>query len=130
MHNSVYSAKKRPKNLDLLSFRFPISAIMSIGHRAAGVVLFLSLPYFLYLLQLSLQSETGFLLAKAELSEPWIKLIGLILLWALAHHFFAGIRFFLLDLDIGITKESAQKSAMLVMICGFLVFVISFFLLI
>ena len=130
MHNSVYTAKKRPKNLDLLSFRFPISAIMSIGHRAAGIVLFLSLPYFLYLLQMSLQSEAGFLQAKAELHEPWIKLIGLILLWALAHHFFAGIRFFLLDLDIGITKESAQKSAILVLISGFLVFIIASFLLI
>ena len=130
MQNSVYSEKKRPKNLDLLSFRFPMSAIMSVGHRAAGIILFLSLPYFLYLLQLSLQSEAGFLQAKIELQEPWIKFIGLTLLWALAHHFFAGIRFFLLDLDIGISKEMAQKSAILVMIMGFLVFVIFSFLLI
>ena len=107
-----------------------MSAIMSVGHRAAGIVLFLSLPYFLYLLQLSLTNETGFELAKAELQEPWVKLIGLILVWALAHHFIAGIRFFLLDLDIGIDKRVAQKSAIIVMVTGFLTFIFFVLLLI
>lgn len=120
----MHPTGKRPKNLDLLSVKFPMSAIMSVGHRAAGVVLFLSLPYFLYLLQLSLTNEAGFALAKAELQEPWIKLIGLVLVWALAHHFIAGIRYFLLDLDIGIEKSMAQKSAVVVLLAGFLIFVI------
>jgi len=120
----MLTTRKRPKNLDLLSVKFPMSAVMSVGHRAAGIVLFLSLPYFLYLLQLSLTNETGFELAKAELQSPWIKLFSLMLIWALAHHFIAGIRYFFLDLDIGIDKAMAQKSAIIVMVTGFLIFAI------
>lgn len=120
----MHSTRKRPKNLDLLSIKFPMAAIMSVGHRAAGIVLFLSLPYFLYLLQLSLTNETGFALARAELQGPWVKLIGLVLIWALAHHFIAGIRYFLLDMDIGLERSVAQKSAVMVMVAGFLIFLI------
>lgn len=127
MHHTMHTKKSRPKNLDLLSIKFPMSAIMSVGHRAAGIVLFLSLPYFLYLLQLSLSNESGFLQASQELQAPWIKIIGLIMIWALAHHFIAGIRYFLLDLDIGITKEKAQQSSVIVMVLSFLVAVISSF---
>lgn len=126
----MQTSSKRPKNLDLLSVKFPMSAVMSIGHRAAGIVLFLSLPYFLYLLQLSLTNETGFAMARAELQGPWVKIISLMLVWALTHHFFAGIRYFLLDLDIGIDKSMAQKSAIIVMVTGFLVFVVFALLLI
>ncbi|MDX2503026.1 MAG: succinate dehydrogenase, cytochrome b556 subunit [Gammaproteobacteria bacterium] len=118
----MYKARIRPKNLDLLSVKFPMAAIMSVGHRAAGIVLFLSLPYFLYLLQLSLTNETGFALARAELQGPLVRLVCLLLIWALAHHFIAGIRYFLLDLDICIDRKMAQKSAVIVMVSGFLVF--------
>lgn len=116
--------KNRPKNLNLLSVKFPMSAIMSVGHRAAGILLFLLLPYILYFLQISLINEAGFEQAKTQFQSPAIKILGLIIIWALAHHFFAGIRFFLLDLDIGIDKSQAQKSAVLVMIAGFMTFVI------
>lgn len=127
--NSGYQKKARPKNLNLLSVKFPMSAIMSVGHRAAGILLFLSLPYFLYLLQISLTNEAGFALVKAEIQGPVVKLFGLIIIWSLAHHFFAGIRFFLLDLDIGIDKKWAQKTAVLVMAAGFLVFAVFSFIL-
>ena len=122
MHHARELLNKRPKNLNLLTVKFPMSAILSVGHRAAGILLFLSLPYFLYLLQMSLSHEAGFAFAKAELRGPVIKLFGLLVIWALAHHFFAGIRYFLLDVDIGIDKNQAQKTAVLVMIAGFLVF--------
>jgi len=124
MQHSSQLSDKRPKNLNLLTVKFPMSAIMSVGHRAAGILLCFCLPYFLYLLQMSLANEAGFALAKAQLQQPLVKLFGFIMLWALAHHFFAGIRYFLLDLDIGIDKNQAQKTAVLVMASGFLVFAI------
>lgn len=117
--------KKRPKNLNLLSVKFPMAAVMSVGHRAAGVLLFVALPYFIYIFQLSMTSESGFIQAKSALDGPIVKLFCLISIWALAHHFFAGIRYFLLDVDIGIEKQWAQKSAVLVMVLGFAVFVLS-----
>ena len=128
-HSAVRSTKSRPKNLNLLSVRFPLSAIMSVGHRAAGMLLFLALPWFLYLLQLSLSGESGFLQVKNDLNSIWLKLIILVFIWALAHHFIAGIRYFLLDLDIGIERQTAQKSALLVMILGVLLTAIAAFFL-
>ncbi len=129
IHSAVRSAKSRPKNLNLLTVRFPLSAVMSVGHRAAGILLFLALPYFLYLLQLSLSGESGFLQVKNDLNNIWLKLVLLVFIWALAHHFVAGIRYFLLDLDIGIERQTAQKSALLVMILGVLVTAIAAFFL-
>ncbi len=124
MNDFKKQIKKRPKNLNLLSVKFPMSAVMSVGHRAAGVLLFISIPYFIYVFQLSLSDETGFLQAKTELNSPLVKLFLLIFIWALAHHFLAGIRFLLLDLDIGIEKKWAQKTAVLVIASGFIIFLI------
>ena len=122
---------KRPKNLNLLTVKFPMSAIMSVGHRAAGVFLFLLIPYVLYLLQLSLHNEADFLSVKAQLQNPLFKLFSFIVLWSLVHHLLAGIRYFLLDFDVGIEKQIAQKSALMVMVAGFvisLIFALLFFL--
>jgi succinate dehydrogenase / fumarate reductase cytochrome b subunit len=115
---------RRPKNLNFFTIKFPMSAIMSVGHRAAGILLFFSLPYYLYLLQLSLSDEAGFILAKELLQQPLDQFMGLMLSWALIHHFLAGIRYFFLDFDLGIKKNQAQNSAMGVMISGFLVFLL------
>ncbi len=129
VHSAVRTAKNRPKNLNLLSVRFPLSAVMSVDHRASGILLFLALPYFLYLLQLSLSGENGFLQVKNNLNSTWLKMLMLVFIWALAHHFIAGIRYFLLDMDIGIERQTAQKSALLVMILGVLVTAIAAFFL-
>ena len=125
MHSLDTRIKKRPKNLDLLSVKFPMSAVMSVGHRAAGILLFLSLPYFITIFQLSLFNEEGFMQAKSELQGPLAKIFFLIAIWALAHHFLAGIRYLLLDVDIGIEKKWAQKTAVLVMVSGFIIFSIA-----
>ena len=112
----------RPKNLDLTSIKFPVAAIMSVGHRASGILLFLATPYFLYLLQLSLTSETGFHLALQALHGPVVKIIGIAFIWGLVHHMLAGIRYFLLDLDIGLDKHTAQRSALVVIVSGIIIF--------
>jgi len=116
--------EKRPKNLNLLSVKFPMSAVMSVGHRAAGILLFLLLPYLLYLLQLSLNNETDFLLVKEQLQSPMAKFFSLIIIWSLVHHFLAGIRYFLLDIDVGIEKHLAQKTAVFVMAGSFIIVIL------
>ena len=40
------------------------------------------------------------------------------LIWALLHHLLAGVRFLLLDLDIGVDRQSARASAFTVILSG------------
>jgi succinate dehydrogenase / fumarate reductase cytochrome b subunit len=48
--------------------------------------------------------------------NPFVKLILSGLVWAYLHHFCAGIRFLLLDVHVGVDKESSVKSARMVLI--------------
>ncbi len=106
--------KKRPKNLDLTTIRLPLPGKVSILHRVSGAGLFLCLPVILWLFSASLTSPETFAVFKGVLSNLFAKIIVAGLIWAYIHHFCAGIRFLLLDLHIGIEKESARKSAAVV----------------
>lgn len=115
---------KRPKNLNLLKIRMPVTAVVSILHRVSGIVLFLSIPYVVWLLSQSITSQAGFNYVLNVFSTDCGKLINVILLWAIVHHFFAGIRFLLLDIDIAISREATIKMAWLVNILVFVTLVL------
>ena len=42
--------------------------------------------------------------------------VQILLLWSIAHHFFAGIRFLLIDAEIGVEKSQAKLGAWLVLL--------------
>ena len=42
--------------------------------------------------------------------------VQILLLWSLAHHFFAGIRFLLIDAEIGVDKSQARFGSWLVLL--------------
>jgi succinate dehydrogenase / fumarate reductase cytochrome b subunit len=109
---------RRPVFLNLLQIRLPPAGIMSIGHRASGVVLVLCIPLLASLFGESLRGPTGFADSAQLLSGGWTRLLLLVLTWALLHHLFAGIRHLLLDLDIGMDKPVARQSAWVVMIAA------------
>jgi succinate dehydrogenase / fumarate reductase cytochrome b subunit len=89
----------------------PLAAYISILHRISGFVIFLMLPVLLYLLDQSLLSEDTYMYLKGFL-EPWYaKVVLLGLSWAYLHHFCAGIRHLVMDLHIGLDKDSARRSA-------------------
>ena len=108
------TTENRPRFLNLLQIRMPIGAVASIAHRVSGVLLFLILPAAVFLLELSVRGPEGFDQARAMLRGPLAQLLGLVLAWALLHHLLAGIRFLLLDLEIGIERKQARRSAWLV----------------
>lgn len=110
--------KNRPVYLDLKQFRFPIAAIMSVGHRASGVLMILAIPFLAYILDLSLAGADGFAAVKTILDSLFIKLVLFVVLWAMLHHLLAGIRFLLIDFDMGVEKEIATKSAQAVMVAA------------
>ncbi len=108
----------RPVNLNLLHISQPVTAITSIAHRLSGVLLFLSIPFFIWMLERSLQSPQGFQQITTLFDSIFVKLFTLLIAWSVAHHFFAGIRFLLLDFEIGISLASARKSALIVNVLG------------
>lgn len=111
--------KKRPefRNIhvsQIVGYRLPAPGMVSIMHRVSGVLMFVLLWFALWLLELSLTSESSFLRLREFAGQWWAKLILLGLIWALLHHLLAGIRYLVLDLHIGIEKEAAVKNALAV----------------
>lgn len=111
--------KQRPKYYDLNLAHLPPPGLVSIFHRISGALLFLPvIPALLYLMQSTLGSEAGWLQWKRVLSDPAAKGVVLAFVWLYAHHFFAGIRYLLLDMHVGVAKEPARASAKLVFALG------------
>lgn len=114
------ASKPRPqfRNIgitDLMAYRLPMAGKVSILHRVSGALLFLCLPGLIALFAMSFSSETGFNAMSTVVGFPLVKLILLVLIWGYLHHFCAGIRYLVLDMHIGVDKESAAKSASLVL---------------
>ena len=107
--------KVRPKNLDLLTIRFPLPAIVSILHRISGVVLFILIPVFIALFQYSL-TYTGFEHLQAIFHTPLAKFLLWLVLLPFVYHLVAGIRHLLTDMHIGTTLAGGRLSSQAVFI--------------
>ena len=104
----------RPVYLNLIKIRLPLAGIVSFAHRISGVLLFLFLPFSVYLLDMSVHSEESFSAVKQLLDQPLMLAVQMLVLWSIAHHFFAGIRFLLIDAEIGVEKSQARIGSWLV----------------
>jgi succinate dehydrogenase / fumarate reductase cytochrome b subunit len=113
--------KRRPVFLDLTRIDLPITAVISIIHRLTGVLFFVLIPFLIYLFDLSLSGQQGFE-ATSNLLDHWLARALLVLLsWGFAHHLLAGIRYLLIDIDIGVGLESSRVSAWCVVGGGLIV---------
>ena len=120
------SRPKRPqfRNInaltDLPSYRLPLAGIVSILHRISGFIMFLLMPFIIWMLDTSISSEISFEKFKAAfnigmLGLPGIlwKLVALALIWAYLHHFIAGLRHLWMDVShAAVTKEFGKSSAL------------------
>ena len=102
---------KRPVYLNLIKIRLPVTGMVSIAHRVSGFLLFLSIPFSIYLLDLSVTSSQGYEQSVQLLQHPVIQILLLFLVWALLHHLLAGVRYLLLDFDIAIGKAASKMTA-------------------
>ncbi len=119
--NEVKNTKPVYRNIglaQLIHYRLPWAGKVSILHRISGAVLFLMLPFILYLLDQSLASELSYQKFQAITNHILVKIICLGLIWCFLHHFCAGIRYLLLDLDIGVEKSESNRSAIVVFVLG------------
>jgi succinate dehydrogenase / fumarate reductase cytochrome b subunit len=121
--------KQRPqfRNIhvtELKNYRLPLAALVSILHRISGFLMFVSLPFVLYLFQMSILSEDTFKYFAGIASHPLVKLAMLALAWAYFQHFCAGVRHLFMDLHLGLDKDSARNSGAAVLAVSlFLTFV-------
>lgn len=95
----------------IAQYRLPLAGFVSILHRISGLLMFLFLPFLLYLLDQSLLSENTFDYINAFSQSVVVKLIILALVWAYLHHFCAGIRHLAMDVHVGLDKDAARQSA-------------------
>lgn len=97
---------------DLPHYPQPPGAIVSILHRISGALLFLLLPFTLYLLDKSLLSERSFMQFKDVASHWFVKLVILAMVWAYLHHFCAGIRHLFMDVHFALNKDGSRRTAL------------------
>lgn len=102
---------KRPVDLPLLRIRLPIGGVISIVHRVTGALLVLFLPLATYWLDLSLGSKQGFEEVTKVLGSPVVKVFVILVLAIFIQHFVSGVRHLFLDLQIGLDRASARRSA-------------------
>lgn len=106
---------RRPKNLNLLTIRFPLNAVVSIQHRISGAILFLLLPGMLWGLQASLAGEAQYQ-AVLGIAHHWLfKLFLIWVAWGFFHHFYAGVRHLVQDARGTGGLQTARISSRLVL---------------
>jgi succinate dehydrogenase / fumarate reductase cytochrome b subunit len=103
--------KERPKNLDLSTVKFPITAIASILHRVSGIIVFIALAIFLLLLNCSLTSESDFIRVAGYFDNFIVEFIMWGSLTGLAYHAVFGVRHMIQDLGFWEEMDSASISA-------------------
>lgn len=103
--------KERPKNLDLSTVKFPITATASILHRISGIIVFIALAIFLTLLNCSLTSAEDFQRVQGYFDLFIVEFIFWGSLTGLAYHAVFGVRHMIQDLGHWEELESASLSA-------------------
>lgn len=113
--------KSAPTNIglgNLIKYRFPVMAIASILHRISGFLLFLYIPFMLWVLSCTLKSEQSFQQLQACLHKPVTQFFVWILLSAAAYHLIAGIKHLFMDIGHFETKTSGKIASSIVILLG------------
>jgi len=125
--SATQTAKKRPefRNIDfpsLLSYRWPLASLASGMHRVSGAILFFLLPFIIWMFDASVSSEISFAKFKAAFNVGMLgipgflwKVVVLGAIWAILHHFIAGMRHLWMDTHHHhVTKDIGRQSSAVV----------------
>jgi len=103
---------------DLPSYRLPAAGWVSILHRVSGALMFLLLPFIIWMFDTSLTSEYSYARFSAAFGigigfvPGWfVKLVTLALIWAYLHHLIAGLRHLWMDATHAVSKQFGRSSA-------------------
>jgi len=104
---------------DLPSYRLPLAGIVSILHRISGALMFLLMPFIIWMFDTSISSEYSFARFSSAFNNGlWflpavlVKLLTLALIWAYLHHLIAGLRHLYMDVNHAVSKEFGRSSAL------------------
>ncbi len=104
---------------DLTTYRLPPAGIVSILHRISGAIMFLLMPFIIWMFDTSISSEISFAKFKFAFNIGMLglpgflwKLLALALIWAYLQHFIAGIRHLYMDVNHAVSKEFGRSSAL------------------
>jgi len=125
-------AKKRPefRNINALSdlptYRLPAAGWVSILHRVSGVLMFVLLPFIIWMFDKSISSEYSFAKFRSVFENGvgfvpgfFFKLVVLALIWAYLHHFIAGLRHLWMDVSHkAVTKQFGTTSATVTLVAS------------
>jgi succinate dehydrogenase / fumarate reductase cytochrome b subunit len=123
-------AAKRPefRNInafkDLTTYRLPPAGWVSILHRVSGLLMFLLLPFIIWMFDKSISSEisfakfsSAFTLGLGVVPGVFVKLVVLALIWAFVHHLIAGLRHLWMDTHHdAVSKEFGRSSALVTLV--------------
>jgi len=104
--------------VDALQYRLPLAGVVSILHRASGLMMFVLLPLIIWFFDVSLTSEityerftSAFESGIGFVPGVLVKVLVLGLMWAFLHHFIAGVRHLWMDATHSVSKEFGRQSA-------------------
>jgi succinate dehydrogenase / fumarate reductase cytochrome b subunit len=104
--------------IEALQYKLPLAGVVSILHRASGLLMFLLLPLIVWLFDVSLGSEisyerfsNAFIAGVGFVPAFLLKLVVLALIWAYLHHFIAGVRHVWMDATHSVGKQQGRISA-------------------
>jgi succinate dehydrogenase / fumarate reductase, cytochrome b subunit len=106
--------------VDALKYRLPLAGVVSILHRASGLLMFVLLPFVVWLFDVSISSEVSyesftaaFVVGLGVLPGWAVKLVVLALIWAFLHHLIAGLRHVWMDATHSVSKAQGHSSAVI-----------------
>ena len=109
--------------IDALGYRLPLAGIVSILHRASGLVMFILLPFIVWMFDTSVTSEitysqfTSVFTSGTGFVPGWFyKLVALALIWAYLHHLIAGLRHLWMDATHAVTLQFGRSSAVFTLV--------------
>ena len=122
--------KKRPefRNInafaDLPGYRLPLAGIVSILHRVSGAIMFVLMPFIIWMFDTSISSEISFAKFKSAFNVGMLgipgflwKMVVLALIWAFLHHALAGLRHLWSDTHhSAVTKSFGKTSALVTLV--------------
>lgn len=107
----------------IVAYRLPPAGIVSILHRISGVLMFLLLPFVMWMFDASVTSEIsyeGFVsvfgVGAGGVPGWFFKLVVLALIWAYLLHLIAGVRHLWMDMTHSVSKQQGHSSAMVTLV--------------